>query len=153
MPADGVPARPHGPGTPSATSTSLAWPARPGATGRKPRGDTPDAGRRRPRSRTARGSSVTVGGRVGLGRMRPLAAVSPSRRRIEGTMPLLSLRGVCLAFGGPRLLDQADLQIEPGERVCLVGRNGEGKSTLLRLIQGELGPDEGTVERQQGLRV
>jgi ATP-binding cassette subfamily F protein uup len=68
-------------------------------------------------------------------------------------MPLLSLRGVCLAFGGPRLLDRADLQIEPGERVCLVGRNGEGKSSLLRLILGELEPDDGIVERQQGLRV
>ena len=51
------------------------------------------------------------------------------------------------------MLDQVDLQIEPGERVCLVGRNGEGKSTLLRLIRGEIEPDEGTVIRQQGLRI
>ena len=68
-------------------------------------------------------------------------------------MALLSLREVSLAFGGPRLLDQVDLMIEPGERLCLVGRNGEGKSTLLRLIRGELEPDEGAVIRQQGLRV
>ncbi|MFO0891547.1 MAG: ATP-binding cassette domain-containing protein [Isosphaeraceae bacterium] len=68
-------------------------------------------------------------------------------------MALLSLRGVSLSFGGPKVLDRADLQIEPGERVCLVGRNGEGKSTLLRLIRGELEPDEGEVLRQQGLRV
>ena len=68
-------------------------------------------------------------------------------------MALLSLRGVSLAFGGPRLLDQVDLQIEPGERLCLLGRNGEGKSTLLRLIRGEIEPDEGTITRQQGLRI
>jgi ABC transport system ATP-binding/permease protein len=68
-------------------------------------------------------------------------------------MALLSLRNVSLAFGGPRLLDQVELQIEPGERVCLLGRNGEGKSSLLRLIRGEIEPDEGQVIRQQGLRV
>ena len=68
-------------------------------------------------------------------------------------MALLSLRNVSLAFGGPRLLDQVELQIEPGERVCLLGRNGEGKSTLLRLIRGEIEPDEGQVIRQQGLRI
>ena len=49
-------------------------------------------------------------------------------------MALLSLREVSLAFGGPRLLDRVDLQIERGERVSLLGRNGEGKSTLLRLF-------------------
>ncbi len=68
-------------------------------------------------------------------------------------MALLSLRNVSLSFGGPRLLDQVELQIEPGERVCLLGRNGEGKSTLLRLIRGEIEPDEGEVIRQQGLRI
>src|SRR5208283_1990846 len=68
-------------------------------------------------------------------------------------MALLSLRGVSLSFGGPKLLDQVDLQIEPGERLCLVGRNGEGKSSLLRLIAGEIDPDAGDVLRQQGLRI
>jgi ATP-binding cassette subfamily F protein uup len=68
-------------------------------------------------------------------------------------MALLSLRDVSLAFGGPRLLDGVDLQIERGERVCLLGRNGEGKSTLLRLIRGEIPPDEGEVISQQGLRI
>ena len=58
-----------------------------------------------------------------------------------------------LAFGGPRLLDHVDLMIEPGERLCLLGRNGEGKSTLLRLLCGEIEADEGSVIRQQGLRV
>ena len=68
-------------------------------------------------------------------------------------MALLSLRGVALSFGGPKLFDGLDLMIEAGERVCLLGRNGEGKSTLLKLITGEIDPDEGTVVRQQGLRI
>lgn len=68
-------------------------------------------------------------------------------------MALLSLREVSLAFGGPRLFDGISVQIERGERVCLLGRNGEGKSTLLRLIEGQLEPDEGGVIRQQGLQV
>src|SRR4051794_32065969 len=72
---------------------------------------------------------------------------------VRAFMALLSLREVSLAFGGPRLLDRVDLQIERGERVCLLGRNGEGKSTLLRLIQGEIAPDEGEVIRRQGLRI
>ena len=68
-------------------------------------------------------------------------------------MALLSLREVSLSFGGPKLLDRVDLQIERGERVCLTGRNGEGKSTVLRLVEGSLAPDEGEVLRQQGLRI
>ncbi len=68
-------------------------------------------------------------------------------------MALLSLRGVGLSFGGPKVLDGVDLMIEAGDRVCLLGRNGEGKSTLLRVINGELEPDEGEILRQQGLRV
>ncbi len=68
-------------------------------------------------------------------------------------MALLSLRDVSLSFGGPLLLDKASLPIERGDRLCLLGRNGEGKSTLLKLIHGNLTPDEGEVIRQQGLRI
>lgn len=68
-------------------------------------------------------------------------------------MALLSLRDVVLSFGGPKLLDGVNLQIERGERVCLLGRNGEGKSTLLKLIEGALRADEGAVIRQQGLKI
>ncbi len=66
-------------------------------------------------------------------------------------MMLLSLQKVSISFGGPLLLDEASLQIERGERVCLLGRNGEGKSTLLKLINGELVPDSGDISRQKGL--
>ncbi|MCZ6673451.1 MAG: ATP-binding cassette domain-containing protein, partial [Verrucomicrobia bacterium] len=68
-------------------------------------------------------------------------------------MPLISLRNISLAFGGPPLLDSIQMSIEPGERICLVGRNGEGKSTLLKLILGELEPDEGEFERLPSLKI
>lgn len=68
-------------------------------------------------------------------------------------IPLFNLREVSLSFGGPPLLDQVDWSVERGERVCLLGRNGEGKSTLLKLLSGELLPDKGEITRQQGLRV
>mgnify|MGYP000733480649 CR=1 FL=1 len=58
-------------------------------------------------------------------------------------MPLLTLDAVSLAFGMQPLLDQATMTVEPGERICLLGRNGEGKSTLLRIVSGEMQPDAG----------
>ena len=67
-------------------------------------------------------------------------------------MPLIQLTGVDYGVGGPLLLENVDLTIEPGERVCIVGRNGEGKSTLLRLLAGEIAPDDGRISAQDGLR-
>ena len=68
-------------------------------------------------------------------------------------MAYITLRDVHLAFGGPALLDGANFNLERGERVCLIGRNGEGKSTLLKLIEGSLLPDTGEVSIQNGLTV
>ncbi|NLX24692.1 MAG: ATP-binding cassette domain-containing protein [Lentisphaerae bacterium] len=68
-------------------------------------------------------------------------------------MALLSLQNIHKAFGGPQLLDGATLQIERNERICLVGRNGEGKSTLLKIIEGVIEPDDGELIRQPGLKV
>lgn len=68
-------------------------------------------------------------------------------------MAYITLRDVQLAFGGPALLDDANFNLERGERVCLIGRNGEGKSTLLKLIEGSLLPDSGEVSIQNGLTV
>ena len=68
-------------------------------------------------------------------------------------MALVSMRGVSLAFGGPKLLDGVDWQVERGERVGLVGRNGAGKSTLMRLLGGDLKPDEGDVVRPGGVKI
>ena len=68
-------------------------------------------------------------------------------------MALVSLQGVSVGFGGPLLLDRIDLQIESGERVCLVGRNGTGKSTVLKIIPGEVKTEAGKTVYQQGLRI
>lgn len=68
-------------------------------------------------------------------------------------MAYITLRDVQLAFGGPALLDGANFTLERGERVCLIGRNGEGKSTLLKLIEGSLLPDRGEVSIQNGLTI
>ena len=66
---------------------------------------------------------------------------------------LLSLHGVSIGYGGPVVLDGVTVHIHPHERICLLGRNGEGKSTLLKLLSGDLLPDRGSVTRQKGLRV
>jgi ABC transport system ATP-binding/permease protein len=66
-------------------------------------------------------------------------------------MALISAKGVRLGFGGFPLLDHIDLNIERRERICLLGRNGSGKTTLMKLINGEIAPDSGTVSRSQGL--
>jgi ATP-binding cassette subfamily F protein uup len=68
-------------------------------------------------------------------------------------MPLISLDKVCLAFGHHVLLDQLDLQVEPGERIALIGRNGGGKSSLLRIMADEIKPDDGKVWRAPALKL
>lgn len=68
-------------------------------------------------------------------------------------MALISVRDVSISFHATPLLDQANLQIEPGERICLVGRNGTGKSTLLRMLAGEQATDSGEVVVGPDVRV
>jgi ATP-binding cassette subfamily F protein uup len=68
-------------------------------------------------------------------------------------MVLVSLQDVSVSFGGPLVLEHVDLQVEKGERVALIGRNGEGKTTLLRLIQGRLAPNSGRISLEKGTRV
>jgi ATP-binding cassette subfamily F protein uup len=68
-------------------------------------------------------------------------------------MPLIRLRDIQLGFGGPPLLDGVDLGIEKGERICLLGRNGAGKSTLMKVILGELTPDDGERVVSGGVRI
>jgi len=68
-------------------------------------------------------------------------------------LPLLRLDNVSLAYGPRPLLDNVKLEIRRGERVCLVGRNGEGKSSLMSLLTGEAAPDEGVVWIRPGSRV
>ena len=67
-------------------------------------------------------------------------------------MPLVSLDRVSIAFGHLPLLDGVALQLDPRERVAVIGRNGTGKSTLLRIVNGDLQPDAGTAWRQPALK-
>ncbi len=66
---------------------------------------------------------------------------------------LINLDRINLAFGLDLLLDQAKLQVESGERICLIGRNGAGKSSLLKIIEGTQLPDSGTIWRKPHLRL
>jgi len=68
-------------------------------------------------------------------------------------MALIGMREVCWGFADPPLLEKVTFQIAKGERVCLLGRNGVGKSTLLKLLAGEILPDSGDIWRQQGATV
>lgn len=72
-------------------------------------------------------------------------------RGILAPMALISLKDVSLSFGGPLLLDGIDLYVEKGEWIGLLGRNGMGKTTLLKLLYDEILPDSGQVFRQQNL--
>lgn len=68
-------------------------------------------------------------------------------------MAIVGMRDVSWGFDGLPLLDNVTFQIEKGDRKCIVGRNGVGKSTMLKLISGELTPDRGDVWRQQGITI
>jgi len=68
-------------------------------------------------------------------------------------MPLIRLRNITVSFGGPSILEKISLSIDSGERLCLLGRNGTGKSTLLKVIAGEVKQESGELEFSQGLKL
>ncbi|MBD1553228.1 ATP-binding cassette domain-containing protein [Pseudomonas typographi] len=68
-------------------------------------------------------------------------------------MTLLKLSDVSLAYGAMPLLDRVSWQVARGERVCIIGRNGTGKSSMLRLVRGDQKPDEGDIWRAPGLKI
>jgi len=68
-------------------------------------------------------------------------------------MPLITLDNACLAFGDVPLLDHTALVVEPGERLALIGRNGTGKSSLLKILAGDAALDDGTFWRQLGMKL
>jgi len=68
-------------------------------------------------------------------------------------MALMIMQDVSWGFDDPPLLENINFQIEKGERVCLLGRNGVGKSTFLKMLSGDVAPDRGEIRRQQGVTV
>ena len=68
-------------------------------------------------------------------------------------MAMIWINQVSLSFGGPLVLDRVSLQIEAGERIGLIGRNGSGKSSLMKLLHGNIQPDDGETVRDKNLCV
>ena len=68
-------------------------------------------------------------------------------------MSVLSIQNIQVSFGGPAILDDLSLKIQPKERIGLLGRNGAGKSTLMKLIAGEIQADSGEMNKSQSLKV
>jgi ATP-binding cassette subfamily F protein uup len=68
-------------------------------------------------------------------------------------MSLIRLRNIHVGFGGPAVLESISVAIDAGERLCLLGRNGTGKSTLLKVISGEVKADSGDLEFKQNLKI
>jgi ATP-binding cassette subfamily F protein uup len=68
-------------------------------------------------------------------------------------MPLVTLDRISVAYGHLPLLHEASFRIEPRERVAVIGRNGTGKSTLLRIVSGEVTPQKGAIWREPALRI
>src|SRR5262245_13616592 len=80
----------------------------------------------------------------------PHACCCPDYHNVA--VPILTIDDVSLAFGHLPLFEHADLRVDEGERIALIGRNGSGKSSLLRVVSGELVPDAGTIWRAPGSR-
>ncbi len=77
----------------------------------------------------------------------------PFKKKAFSPMSLLSFHQLSFGYGGNSLIEDVDLHIHAGERICLVGRNGTGKTTLFRLIEGKLLADKGQILHNQNLRV
>ena len=84
---------------------------------------------------------------------RPGFRVAPSPYSIYMAVNLITLTDVQLAYGHHPLLDHADLTVQSDERIGLIGRNGAGKSSLLKVLDGRTAPDDGDIKRLGGLRV
>ncbi len=67
--------------------------------------------------------------------------------------PILALDGAAVGYGGPPVLSRLGLRIDQDDRIALLGRNGEGKSTLSKLLAGKLAPEEGKITRSSKLRI
>jgi len=76
-----------------------------------------------------------------------------TNKKVYYKMALISLQGINLAFGGPLIFDCLNLQLESGERIALLGRNGVGKTTLMRVLTGQQRVDDGKIVIQKGIQI
>ena len=81
------------------------------------------------------------------------ATPSADLRSLPTAQPLVEVRGVSVAFGGQPALEAVDLAVRSGEIVTLIGPNGGGKTTLIRVLGGLIEPNRGTIHRRDGLRI
>ncbi len=81
------------------------------------------------------------------------AGLEPAPTKSGKKMSLVNISNLSIAFGGPLLLENVSLDIFKGQRICLLGRNGTGKSTFMKVIAGELPADAGTVITEPGVRI
>jgi len=72
---------------------------------------------------------------------------------IHDIMSIVTLRNISIQFSEHALLQKANLAIQTGEKICLIGRNGEGKTTLLKIIAGMIKPDQGDIEKRQTIKI
>src|SRR5881392_2593295 len=68
-------------------------------------------------------------------------------------MPLVAIKELRIGFSGPALLDGVTCQIEPGQRIGLLGRNASGKTTLMRILSGKVAPDHGKLVFAPGIKI
>ena len=68
-------------------------------------------------------------------------------------MPIVTLKDIHISFGSQVIFDRLDLKIYPAQKVGLIGHNGCGKTTLLKMILGILPPDVGQIQQRKGLRI
>jgi ATP-binding cassette subfamily F protein 3 len=95
-----------------------------------------------------------------LEKLQPITAPEEARKVVftfpepeELSPPIINLEGAAVGYGGPPVLKRLSLRIDQDDRIALLGRNGEGKSTLSKLLAGKLQPSEGRVARSSKLRI
>jgi ATP-binding cassette subfamily F protein 3 len=95
-----------------------------------------------------------------LEKLKPITAPEEAKKVVftfpkpeELSPPIINLDGVAVGYGGPPVLRRLNLRIDQDDRIALLGRNGEGKSTLSKLLAGKLQPSEGKLNRSSKLRI
>ena len=84
---------------------------------------------------------------------RPVPTCITQAQQICYGAPMLTINGITVRLGGRAILDDASASLPPGSRVGLIGRNGAGKSTMVKVIAGQIEPDGGSIDKPRGARI